>query len=240
MLVEFPDHPGVRVGGPAAGMPAGATSRSAWRSTSASSRARAASPSRASWPPPAAARDGDPNGFEQRAVISGVGQSAIGRQVDRSGLPAHARRRAGRRRRRRAAPGRHRRAGHVPRRRQGQPARLRQRRTSTRSRTPSRITTTWRQGQVEGMSLPFYGPAMAVATGQARHVVIWRTVKEGSAARQAGGRPAYGSVHPDGRGSPGLAAARRRALARSARWRRSPPATCTSTASRGSSWRGSR
>ena len=58
------------------------------------------------------------------------------------------------------------------------------------------ITTTWRQGQVEGMSLPFYGPAMAVATGQARHVVVFRTVKEGSAARNAGGRPAYGSTKP--------------------------------------------
>lgn len=58
------------------------------------------------------------------------------------------------------------------------------------------VTTTWRQGQVEGMTLPFYGPALAVAGGQARHVVVWRTVKEGSAARRAGGRPAYGSVHP--------------------------------------------
>ena len=58
------------------------------------------------------------------------------------------------------------------------------------------ITTTWRLGQVEGMSLPFYAPAMAVATGQARHAVIWRTVKEGSAARNAGGRPAYGSTKP--------------------------------------------
>jgi acetyl-CoA acetyltransferase len=37
------------------------------------------------------------------------------------------------------------------------------------------LRTTWRQGQVEGMSLPFYGPAMAVATGQARHVASsWR------------------------------------------------------------------
>jgi acetyl-CoA acetyltransferase len=59
-----------------------------------------------------------------------------------------------------------------------------------------RITTSWRQGQVEGTSLPFYGPAQAVATGQARHAVIWRTVKEGSAARNAGGRPAYGSTNP--------------------------------------------
>jgi len=62
------------------------------------------------------------------------------------------------------------------------------------------VTTTWRQGQVEGMSLPFYGPALAVAAGQARHAVIWRTVKEGSAARRAGGRPAYGSVHPEAEG----------------------------------------
>jgi acetyl-CoA acetyltransferase len=58
------------------------------------------------------------------------------------------------------------------------------------------ITTTWRQGQVEGASLPFYGPALAVASGQARHVVVFRTVKEGSAARNAGGRPAYGSTKP--------------------------------------------
>jgi acetyl-CoA acetyltransferase len=62
------------------------------------------------------------------------------------------------------------------------------------------VTTTWRQGQVEGMSLPFYGPAMAVATGEARHVVVYRTVKEGSAARGAGGRPAYGSIHADAEG----------------------------------------
>ncbi len=63
-----------------------------------------------------------------------------------------------------------------------------------------RIPTTWRQGQVEGMSLPFYGPVQAVATGQARHAVIFRTVKEGSAARQAGGRPAYGAIHPEASG----------------------------------------
>jgi acetyl-CoA acetyltransferase len=56
------------------------------------------------------------------------------------------------------------------------------------------ITTTWRQGQVEGASLPFYGAALAVATGQARHAVVFRTVKEGSAARKAGGRPAYGAT----------------------------------------------
>jgi acetyl-CoA acetyltransferase len=63
-----------------------------------------------------------------------------------------------------------------------------------------RITTTWRQGVVEGLSLPFYGAAMAVATGQARHAVVWRTVKEGSAARNAGGRPAYGAAKPAAEG----------------------------------------
>ena len=52
----------------------------------------------------------------------------------------------------------------------------------------------------EGMVLPFFGPALAVATGQARHAVIWRTVKEGSAARKAGGRPAYGSIKPAAEG----------------------------------------
>jgi acetyl-CoA acetyltransferase len=62
------------------------------------------------------------------------------------------------------------------------------------------ITTRWRQGLVEGMSLPFYGAAQAVATGEARHAVVWRTVKEGSAARHAGGRPAYGSIHPQAEG----------------------------------------
>ena len=63
------------------------------------------------------------------------------------------------------------------------------------------------------MSLPFYGPALAVATGQARHAVIWRTVKEGSAARRAGGRPAYGVGPPRGRGTARLAPPDRRAVA---------------------------
>lgn len=62
------------------------------------------------------------------------------------------------------------------------------------------ITATWRQGIVEGMALPFAGPAAAVATGQARHVVVWRTVKEGSAARRGGGRPAYGSTKAEAEG----------------------------------------
>jgi acetyl-CoA acetyltransferase len=132
---------------------------------------------------------------EHRAVISGVGQSEIGRQVDRSGLqltldavlaaiedagltvddvdglamfPGGG-------------------VANLPGYAAGNLYEV---------QDALRITTTWRQGQVEGMSLPFYGPAMAVATGQARHAVIWRTVKEGSAARHAGGRPAYGSTKP--------------------------------------------
>jgi acetyl-CoA acetyltransferase len=137
--------------------------------------------------------------FEQRAVISGVGQSAIGRQLDRSGfqltLDAIL-----------AAvddagltvddidglamfPG-------------GGSANLPGYAGANlyEIQDALRITTTWKQGQVEGMSLPFYGPAQAVATGEARHVVVYRTVKEGSAARHAGGRPAYGSVHPAAEG----------------------------------------
>ena len=43
-------------------------------------------------------------------------------------------------------------------------------------------------------------PALAVATGEACHAVMYRTVKEGSAARNAGGRPAYGSIHPEAEG----------------------------------------
>jgi acetyl-CoA acetyltransferase len=133
--------------------------------------------------------------FERRVVISGVGQSAIGRQVDRSGfqltLDAIG-----------AAvadagltlddidglamfPGGG--AASLPGYANGNLYEV---------HDALRITTTWRQGIVEGMPLPFYGPAQAVATGQARHAVIWRTVKEGSAARNAGGRPAYGSTKP--------------------------------------------
>ena len=41
---------------------------------------------------------------------------------------------------------------------------------------------------------------MAVATGQARHVVVWRTVKEGSAARNAGGRPPTARPSPEAEG----------------------------------------
>jgi acetyl-CoA acetyltransferase len=133
--------------------------------------------------------------FERRAVISGVGQSAIGRQLDRSGfqltidaiLAAVAD----------AGltlddidglamfPGGG--AANLPGYANGNLLEV---------QDALRITTTGRQGLNEGMALPFYGPAQAVATGQARHAVIWRTVKEGSAARNAGGRPAYGSTKP--------------------------------------------
>jgi acetyl-CoA acetyltransferase len=133
------------------------------------------------------------------AVISGVGQSAIGRQVDRSGLqltidailaavadagldlddvdglamfPGGG-------------------AANLPGYANGNLYEV---------QDALRLRTTWRQGQVEGMSLPFYGPAMAVATGQARHAVVYRTVKEGSAARNAGGRPAYGATKPAAEG----------------------------------------
>jgi acetyl-CoA acetyltransferase len=56
-----------------------------------------------------------------------------------------------------------------------------------------RLTTSWRGGTAGG--LPFSGAVDAVASGRARHVVMYRTVKEGSAARKGGGRPAYGSIH---------------------------------------------
>jgi acetyl-CoA acetyltransferase len=137
--------------------------------------------------------------FERRAVISGVGQSVIGRQVDRSGfqltidavLAAVAD----------AGltiddidglamfPGGG--AANLPGYANGNVYEV---------QDALRITTTWRQGIVEGMAVPCYGPAMAVAAGQARHVVVWRTVKEGSASRAAGGRPAYGSTKPAAEG----------------------------------------
>ncbi len=138
--------------------------------------------------------------FEQHVVISGVGQSVIGRQVDRSGfqltLDAVL-----------AAiddagltvddidglamfPGGG--VANLPGYANGNLYEV---------QDALRITTTWRQGQVEGMSLPFSAPAQAVATGQSRHAVIWRTVKEGSAARRAGGRPAYGANKPVAEGS---------------------------------------
>jgi acetyl-CoA acetyltransferase len=133
--------------------------------------------------------------LERRVVISGVGQSAIGRQVDRSGLQltldailaavADAGLAAGDIDGLAMFPGGG--VANLPGYANGNLYEV---------QDALRITTTWRQGVVEGMPLPFYGPALAVATGQARHAVIWRTVKEGSAARGAGGRPAYGSTKP--------------------------------------------
>jgi acetyl-CoA acetyltransferase len=133
--------------------------------------------------------------FERRVVISGIGQSAIGRQLDRSGLQltidavlaaiADAGLSVDDIDGLAMFPGGG--AANLPGYANGNLYEI---------QDALNITTTWRQGQVEGMSLPFYGPAQAVATGQARHVVIWRTVKEGSAARNAGGRPAYGANKP--------------------------------------------
>jgi acetyl-CoA acetyltransferase len=132
--------------------------------------------------------------FERRAVISGVGHSAIGRTVPRSGMQltldavlaaiADAGLRVEDVDGLAMFPG-------------GGKANLPGYANGDLYEVQDALalTTTWRQGIVEGMSLPFYGAAQAVATGQARHVVVWRTVKEGSAARQAGGRPAYGSTH---------------------------------------------
>ena len=137
--------------------------------------------------------------FERRAVISGIGQSVIGRQVDRSGfqltidailaavedagltiddIDGLA-----------MFPGGG--AANLPGYANGNLYEV---------QDALRITTSWRQGIVEGMSLPFYGPTQAVATGQARHAVIWRTVKEGTASHKAGGRPAYGSTKPAAEG----------------------------------------
>ncbi len=136
---------------------------------------------------------------EHKAVISGVGQSAIGRQIDRSGLQltldailaavADAGLTVDDIDGLAMFPGGG--VANVPGYSGGNLYEV---------QDALRVTTTWRQGQVEGMSLPFYGPVMAVATGQARHVVIWRTVKEGSAARSAGGRPAYGSTKQEADG----------------------------------------
>lgn len=137
--------------------------------------------------------------FEHRAVISGIGQSAIARRLDRSGLQltldailtavADAGLTVDDIDGLAMFPGGG--VANVPGYANGNLYEV---------QDALRITTRWRQGLVEGMALPFYGPAQAIATGQARHVVIWRTVKEGSAARAAGGRPAYGSTKPAAEG----------------------------------------
>jgi acetyl-CoA acetyltransferase len=137
--------------------------------------------------------------FEKRVVISGVGQSAIGRTVDRSGFQltldailaavADAGLSLGDIDGLSMYPGGG--VANLPGYANGNLYEI---------QDALAITTTWKQGVVEGLSLPFYGAAMAVATGQARHAVAWRTVKEGSAARDAGGRPAYGSAKPAAEG----------------------------------------
>jgi acetyl-CoA acetyltransferase len=132
---------------------------------------------------------------ERRAVISGVGQSAVGRRLERSGMAltldailaavADAGLELDDIDGLAMFPGGG--AANLPGYANGNLYEI---------QDALRVTTTWRQGLVEGMALPFYSAAQAVATGQARHVVVWRTVKEGSAARAAGGRPAYGSTKP--------------------------------------------
>jgi acetyl-CoA acetyltransferase len=137
--------------------------------------------------------------FEHGAVVSGIGQSAIGRQIDRSGFQLTLD----------AILAAIEDAGLTVDDIDG----LAMYPGGGKSNLPGyssanlyeiqdtlRITSRWRQGLVEGMSLPFYGPAQAVATGAARHVIVYRTVKEGTAARVAGGRPAYGSIHPSAEG----------------------------------------
>ena len=136
---------------------------------------------------------------ERRAVISGVGQSEIGRQIDRSAFQLTLD----------AILGAVADAGLVPDDIDG----LAMFPGGGAANLPGysspsiyeiqdalALTTTWRLGVNEGLCLPFYGAAQAVTSGQARHVVVYRTVKEGSAARNAGGRPAYGSTKPEAEG----------------------------------------
>ncbi|HMQ24747.1 MAG TPA: OB-fold domain-containing protein [Acidimicrobiales bacterium] len=217
VLVEFPDHPGVRVAGRlrgvepdavAIGLPVdvgfepgpGDVAIPSFVATPDLEPPTPRSRGNTPWVPGAIASSSLPprattERFEDRVVISGVGQSAIGRQVDRSGLQltldailaavADAGLTVDDLDGLAMFPG-------------GGVANLPGYANGNLYEVQDAldITTTWRQGQVEGMALPFHGPAMAVATGQTRHAVIWRTVKEGSAARNAGGRPAYGSTKP--------------------------------------------
>lgn len=217
VLVEFPDHPGVRVAGrlrgcapedtaiglavdigfaPGPGDVAIPSFVAAPDRLPPTPRSRGKSPRN----PIASAssshsRRASTERLEDRVVISGVGQSAIGRQIDRSGLQltldailaavADAGLTVDDLDGLAMFPGGG--AANLPGYANGNLYEV---------QDALGLTTTWRQGQVEGMALPFHGPALAVATGQARHAVIWRTVKEGSAARNAGGRPAYGSTKP--------------------------------------------
>lgn len=137
--------------------------------------------------------------FEERAVLSGVGQSAIGRQIDRSafqltldavlGAVADAGLTVDDIDGIATFPG-------------GGKANLPGYASPGIYEVQDAlgIGTTWRLGMNEGFCLPFHGAVQAVASGVARHVVVYRTVKEGSAARSAGGRPAYGSTRPEAEG----------------------------------------
>jgi acetyl-CoA acetyltransferase len=137
--------------------------------------------------------------FEHRAVLSGVGQSAIGRQVERSALQltldavlgavADAGLRVDDLDGIATFPGGGK--ANVP--GYASPG-------IYEVQDALGIETTWRLGLNEGFCLPFHAAAQAVASGAARHVVVYRTVKEGSAARSGGGRPAYGSTRPEAEG----------------------------------------
>jgi acetyl-CoA acetyltransferase len=137
--------------------------------------------------------------FEHRAVLSGVGQSAIGRQVERSALQltldavlgavADAGLRVDDLDGIATFPGGGK--ANVP--GYASPG-------IYEVQDALGIETTWRLGLNEGFCLPFHAAAQAVATRAARHVVVYRTVKEGSAARSGGGRPAYGSTRPEADG----------------------------------------
>src|SRR5262245_31604999 len=135
---------------------------------------------------------------ERRAVVSGVGHSAIGRQIDRSGfqltidsitaacadagidvkdLDGIAQ----------FPPG-----GKVNLPGYASP-------DQAEIQDTLDLVTSWRGGG--GGGTPIGGAVQAVATGLARHVVVYRTVKEGGAARRNKGRPAYGSTNPTADGA---------------------------------------
>jgi acetyl-CoA acetyltransferase len=131
--------------------------------------------------------------YERRAVISGIGHSAIGRQIDRSGfqltldaiLAAVADAGLSLEDIDGIAPFPPGGKVNVPGYASPEVSEI---------HDTLRLTTSWRGGS--GGGTPISGAVQAVAAGAARHVLIYRTVKEGSAARKAGGRPAYGSTNP--------------------------------------------
>jgi acetyl-CoA acetyltransferase len=56
------------------------------------------------------------------------------------------------------------------------------------------ITTRWRSGQTEGFGMPIWAAAQAVAAGVCRHVVSYRSVKDGTMAKSLGGHRPFASV----------------------------------------------